>query len=204
MIDNFEEEDMFTDFDVPTRKMLTGNLLMILCCVFYLAWWLLAFKPTAPVKGMKSGWLLIPALLLGVAAVWQIGSGSGAVENQMKLLSGTSVLIGGVVAYIILLAGTSVLLKRQVTTELFLIVGWAVLMFLELNALHGMGPFTKIMTVLLLAEIIIAAIVSLICYLLYYNLDRLKGYVDGMIPLLLIMAMMAVVTIRVIVSGGKI
>lgn len=36
---------MFSDFDAQTRQMLTGNLLMIGCCIFYLAWWLIAFKP---------------------------------------------------------------------------------------------------------------------------------------------------------------
>lgn len=66
---------MFSDFDAQTRQMLTGNLLMIGCCVFYLAWWLIAFKPQGAVKGIRSGWLLIPALLLGVAAVIQIVQG---------------------------------------------------------------------------------------------------------------------------------
>ncbi|MCD8083680.1 MAG: hypothetical protein LUE86_09300 [Clostridiales bacterium] len=31
---------MFSDYDAQTRQMLTGNLLMIGCCVFYLTWWL--------------------------------------------------------------------------------------------------------------------------------------------------------------------
>ncbi|MCC8045030.1 MAG: hypothetical protein LIP12_05975, partial [Clostridiales bacterium] len=60
---------MFSDFDAQTRQMLTGNLLMIGCCAFYLAWWLIAFRPEDAVKGIRSGWLLIPALLFGVAAV---------------------------------------------------------------------------------------------------------------------------------------
>lgn len=47
---------MFAGFEVQTRKILTGNILMILCCIFYLAWWLVAFKPTGAIKGMKSGW----------------------------------------------------------------------------------------------------------------------------------------------------
>ncbi|MCD8104465.1 MAG: hypothetical protein LUF35_05565 [Lachnospiraceae bacterium] len=66
---------MFSDFDAQTRQMLTGNLLMIGCCAFYLAWWLIAFKPEGAVKGIRSGWLLIPALIFGVAAVMQIAQG---------------------------------------------------------------------------------------------------------------------------------
>ena len=30
---------MFSNFDEPTRQMLTGNILMVICCAFYLAWW---------------------------------------------------------------------------------------------------------------------------------------------------------------------
>ncbi|MCD7955667.1 MAG: hypothetical protein LUG93_07945 [Lachnospiraceae bacterium] len=192
---------MFADFDVQTRKMLTGNILMVLCCIFYLAWWLLAFKPSGAIKGMKSGWLLLPAFAFGVAAVYQIAGGSGSVDSQQKLFSGNSIIIGSVAAYIILFAGTAVLLKRQVTTELFLIVGWTALMFLELNALYGMGHYTRTVMILLLVITLVAAAASLVCYLLYYNLDKMKGYVDGMIPLLLVVVMMAVVTVSAAVSG---
>ncbi len=73
---------MFSDFDVQTRQMLTGNLLMIGCCIFYLAWWLITFKPQGAVKSLRSGWLLVPALLFGVAAVVRIVQGSGAVESS--------------------------------------------------------------------------------------------------------------------------
>ncbi|MCD8004148.1 MAG: hypothetical protein LUE91_00585 [Oscillospiraceae bacterium] len=64
---------MLSRLDAQTNQMLAGNLLLILCCVFYLLWWLIAFK----VKGIKSGWLLIPAALCGLAAVWEIIRGSG-------------------------------------------------------------------------------------------------------------------------------
>ncbi|MCD7956566.1 MAG: hypothetical protein LUG93_12660 [Lachnospiraceae bacterium] len=191
---------MFSDFDAQTRQMLTGNLLMIGCCAFYLAWWLIAFKPEGAVKGLRSGWLLIPALLFGVAAVTQIVQGSGVVESEALLFPQNAVLIGGVVVYIVLLVGTSVLLKRQVTTELFLIVGWTTLMFLELNALFALGQFTKSAVLLLLVITSIAAVVSMICYLLYYDLDKVKGYVDGMIPLLLVAVMMAVITVGAVIS----
>ncbi|MCD8076700.1 MAG: hypothetical protein LUF27_17055, partial [Lachnospiraceae bacterium] len=148
---------------------------MIGCCVFYLAWWLIAFKPEGAIKGIRSGWLLIPALLFGVAAVMHIAQGSGAVESDALLFPRNAVLIGGVVIYVVLLVGTSVLLKRQVTTELFLIVGWTTLMFLELNALFAQGQFTRSTAILLLVITLIAAVVSMICYLLYYGLDKVKG-----------------------------
>lgn len=188
---------MFSQYDLQTREMLTGNLLLMACCGFYLAWWLIAFKPTGAVKGMKSGWLLFPALLFGVAAVVQIVRGSSA-EGREALFPRTAILVGGVLAYVILLAGTSVLLKRQVTTELFLIVGWTVLLFLEINGLFALGWCSRAAALGFLAAAVAVAAVSLICYLLYYDLDSVKGYVDGMIPLLLVAGMMLAVTVGVV------
>lgn len=190
---------MFSQYDLQTRQMLTGNLLLVGCCVFYLAWWLIAFRPEGAIKGMKSGWLLIPAFLFGIAAVVQIVRGSN-VDSQTALLPRTAALVGGVVVYIVLLAASSMILKRQITTELFLIVGWTVLMFLEVNGLFALGQYSKTTTVSVLVITVIAAIISLICYLLYYNLDSVKGYVDGMIPLLLVAVMMAAVTVSVVCS----
>ncbi len=187
---------MFSNYNIQTRQMLNGNLLLVTCCVFYLAWWLIAFKPEGAIKGFKSGWLLIPAFIFGLLGVIQITKGSNVSSNL--ILSRNTILIGGVMAYIILLLGTAIFLKRQVTTELFLIVGWTVLAFLELNALYSLGEFSRTVTILFLVISVIAAIISLVCYLLYYNLDSVKGYIDGMIPLLMVAVMMIAITIGVV------
>lgn len=81
---------MFSQYDLQTRQMLTGNLLLAACCEFYLAWWLIAFEPTGAVKGIKSGWLLFPALLFGAAAVVQIVWGSSR-EGLPTCPSGSAV-----------------------------------------------------------------------------------------------------------------
>ncbi|MCD7982282.1 MAG: hypothetical protein LUF32_08240 [Clostridiales bacterium] len=191
---------MFSHFDLQTKQILTGNFFLILCCAFYLAWWMIAFKPVGAVKGMKSGWLLLPAVVFGVVAILQIVRGSGVADSQSALFSQTAVLIGGVIVYIVLLVATRLLLNRQVTTELFLIVGWTVLMFLEVNALFAQGQYSRAAVIVMLVITVIAAAVSLVCYLLYYNLNSVRGYVDGMVPLLIIAVMMFAVTVSVMRS----
>ncbi len=191
---------MFSDFDSQTRQLLTGNLLLVACCIFYLAWWLIAFHPTHAVKGFKSGWLLIPAFLFGVWAVAEIVRGCGAAQAERLLLPRAGIVLAGIVLYFLLLAGTLLLLKRQVTTELLLIVGWTVLMFLELNALYGLGHFTETEAILFMIVTVLAALISLFCYLLYYNLDSVKGYADGTIPLVLTALMMIVTTVYTVFS----
>ncbi len=189
---------MFASLEPHTKQILTGNLLMILCCVFYLAWWLIAYKPQGAVKGMKSGWLLIPAFVLGVAGFVVIARGASSAAPAARLMPGAWIGIGGSAAYVILLAATSGALHRPVTTELLLIVGWTTLMFWEMNVLYGLGEFGRTGAVSLLAVIVISAVISLICYLLYYNLDAVKGYADGTVPLVLTAVMMAVVDLCVI------
>ncbi|MCD8316307.1 MAG: hypothetical protein LUB61_02735 [Eggerthellaceae bacterium] len=191
---------MFSEFDADTSQMLIGNLLLVGCCIFYLLWWIIAFKPVRPIKGFKSGWLVIPALILGVLSIVFIVRGSCFLDDGYELLIPKWItFVGGIVVYIALLAATSIFLHRQVTTELFLIIGWLVIMFLEISALYALGDYGLGASIAWLIICSVAAVVSLICYLLYYNLDAVKGYVDGMIPLVLLGGMMVAVTISVCV-----
>ncbi|MCD8158413.1 MAG: hypothetical protein LUD77_05810 [Clostridiales bacterium] len=190
---------MIYRLDEQTKQILAGNVLLIICCLFYLAWWLLAFKPTGAVKGMKSGWLLLPAFVFGLAGIAEIVRGNEPLKLQTGLMPGSFILVGGIAAYLILYGLTSVALKRQVTTELFLIVGWAVLMFSELNALYAEEHFSKFTDVVFIIITAAAVAVSLICYILYYKLDSTLGYYDGAIPLILAAVIPAVISIVVII-----
>lgn len=179
----------------PARQMLLGDILLAGCCVFYLLWWILAFNPAGAVRGMRSGWLLIPALVLGIASVILIIRGAGRADTAGSFFSAGTVFIAGAFSYAALLLVTRFAFHRQVTTELFLIVGWTALAFLEVNALCGLGLITRNGTVCLFAAAVIAAVVSMICYLLYYDLADWAGYVDGMIPLCLAGVFMAVLAV---------
>jgi len=53
--------------------------------------------------------------------------------------------------------------------------------------------------VLWFVMIIISAAVSMICYILYYGLDEVKGYIDGMVPLLIIGVVMCILTVAIVV-----
>jgi hypothetical protein len=68
---------------------------------------------------------------------------------------------------------------------LALIVGWGVLALAEINALYGLGLFSRRLSIGLIIIIITSVVISLICYVLYYRLDKKAGYIVGMIPLLL-------------------
>ncbi len=193
---------MIFEANHPASQMLWGNLLLVACCVFYLLWWVLAFKPTGAIKGFKSGWLLIPAVILGIAAVVLIIKGSTSLPTVRSFFSPGVVLVAAIAAYIALLAVTQIAFHRQVTTELFLIVGWTALVLLEGNALYGAEIITQNSALILFAAATLIALLSMVCYLLYYGLGTWAGYVDGMIPLLLVAIYMALLSI-VIAHGGS-
>lgn len=182
---------MLHNWDFQTRQIFLGNLLLILCCIFYLTWWLLAFKPVNPIKGMKTGWLLLPAFAAGIAAVVLVSKGLRGTSLHPGLFPSGWVLWGGILAYAILLPVTKFLLHRPVTTELFLIVGWAVLALSEISTLYGRGVFhhgTALTFVLVIAA---GTGISLLCYVLYYRLSAVSGFLDGMVPLLMAALVMA-------------
>ena len=176
------------------KQILTGNILLIFCCLFYLSWWLIAFKPEGAVKGIRSGWLLIPAAACGLAAVIMICKGISATAKEERLIPVLLIFAAGVIVYFVLLAGTWFIMKRQVTTELFLIVGWAALAAAEVSALFACGSYSKTAAIIFIVFIIIMAAVSMVCYLLYYNLDSVKGYIDGIIPLAIVAVMTGIMS----------
>ena len=179
------------DLGLPAKQIFWSNILLIVCCVFYLVWWLLAFKPTGAIKGMKTGWLLIPAFIAGLAAIILAVKGLQSSSLKTALFPGGLLLWGGIAAYLALLAVTRLLFQRQVTTELFLIVGWAVLALSEINALYGAEQFSHGLATIFAVVIGVAMLISLVCYVLYYNLGNRAGYFDGMIPLLMVALVMA-------------
>ncbi len=179
------------EMERSVRLVLMGNLLLIVCSLFYLLWWILAFKPVGAVKGMKSGWLLLPALIFGVAGVFWIVQGIQGAQMQQSLLSLGKIMLFAAVAYLLLAAGTWALLKRPVTTELLLIVAWTALTLAEIHMLWGTGIFQPSAAQAFAAVTLVFGLVSMIAYIRYYHLDAVTGYIDGMIPLILAAVMMA-------------
>jgi hypothetical protein len=188
------------DFDFPVKQIFRNNILLIVCCVFYLTWWLLAFKPTGSIKGMKTGWLLIPAFTAGVAAIILAVKGILSAPISASLFPGGILLWGGIAAYLIFLMITLLFFKRPVTTtELFLIVGWAVLALSEINTLYGIGRFSHRLAVIFAVVIGVAMLISLVCYILYYHLGDRAGYFDGMVPLLMTALVMSGISVVMVV-----
>ncbi|MDD3230962.1 MAG: hypothetical protein PHE09_17365 [Oscillospiraceae bacterium] len=187
------------NLSVTAKQIFKSNILLLICCVFYLVWWLLAFKPTGAIKGMKTGWLLVPASVTGLVSIILAVRGIQSASVRLTLFPNGLLVWGGIAIYFILLAVTHLLFQRPVTIELFLIVGWTTLALSEINVLYGIGRFSHALTVIFAVIVGIAALISLICYVLYYNLGNRASYFDGMIPLLIVALVVAGISAAMVV-----
>lgn len=172
-------------WDAPARQIFAGHLLLVVCCGFYLAWWCRAFCPGAAVPrvGGLSGVLLGAAAAAGLGGLGVLLAGIRRIAHGPGLLPGGAVLWGGAAAYALLLAFTLLVLGRPVTTELALIVGWAVLELTALNVLYGASRLSAGCAAGLMVLTAAAFAASMVCYVLYYRLSAQAGFVSGILPL---------------------
>ena len=183
------------------RKTITGQVFLIICCIFYLIWWYRGYRPGVMVKrvGGINGILLLITAALGVAGV--IFSLQGLSMTGVPKINPYIIAVGGIAFYIAALLITKLLFHRIVTTELFLIVGWTMLEITVINRLNAAGILSDGNFTLMGVVITAACIISLILYVAYYQMEEMKAFYAAMIPLITEAAAMATL-VGIILSGG--
>ena len=163
-----------------------GQALLIICCVFYLIWWGVAFRPShgdSHTHGID-GILLLATAIVGLSGLAVNMMGIVKTPPEKGFISGLIIIATGIVTYLILLYGTRVFLHRQVTSELFLIVGWSMLEVASINRAFAWETVTIDKAVIFIIITAIAAVLSLFFYLQYYRVKPMTGYLFGMVPLI--------------------
>lgn len=173
----------FRSFTPAIRELFFGNLFLLLCSLFYLAWWILCFHPHSS-GGTGGAVCLTIAFGTGIAAVVLMSLGIYSLSQDSKGLPIGYILFGGILLYVILLMVTVLLFHRQTTSELLILHIWVVLEISAVTVLHGISRFGLVRTAILLVLIGTATVIGLICYVLYYRLDGISSYQDGMVPLI--------------------
>lgn len=178
--------------------MILGELLCVGCCAFYLAWWSVAFHPVRSYPLWLKAALFIPMLGLGLGGcgVMLLGvRGLCAANAELRVWP---LVIGAIAIYVLLLIVSNLLLHRQVTTELFLIMATSALQVCVVYAFGFVGVWSGTLCLFLYTLIVAVALASLICYLRYYELPPMSAFRVAMVPLVLIgvsMGLMAVLTV---------
>jgi hypothetical protein len=168
-------------------KITVGQILLIICCIFYLVFWSISYKPDQTVNrgaGLSGLFLLITAVC-GITGVFFSVQGVNSITPHVAAkLNGTLLIAGGVIAYILLLLITTRFFKRPVTTELLLIVSWMVLELTVISTLNAGGRLSDLRFWIMLVIIEAAFILSMVLYVLYYRMEPMKAYYAAMIPLI--------------------
>lgn len=168
-------------------KIAVGQILLIICCIFYLIWWSISYRPDVEVNraGGLNGILLMITAFCGLAGVFVSIYGANVIPktSRMKITGGQAV-IGWILLYVILLIVTRFIFRRQVTTELLLITGWAALEITVISSLDGAGKLSDTRFFILFAVIVAAVLVSMILYVLYYRMEEMKAFYAAMVPLI--------------------
>ncbi len=83
------------------RSIIIGQLSLIVCCIFYLIWWSLCYKPNVVVDrldGIRGALLLITALC-GLVGVCFSVHGMGMLSVQHLMFSGSKIIGVGILTY---------------------------------------------------------------------------------------------------------
>ena len=178
------------------KNIITGQILLILCCAVYLVWWYRGFRPGVYVSraGGVNGILLLITAALGLAGI--VFSLMPAEEIREPLISQGKIVICGIAAYIVLMLVTKLIFNRIVTTELFLIVGWTILETVVTDRLYAIGSISG--NGFTATAIIIAAafLIGIVLYVAYYRMEEMKAFYAAMVPLIVdAIAMAAIIGI---------
>ncbi len=181
----------FRHFTAPLREIFAGNLLLLLCSLFYLAWWAVSCRPNSS-GGSAGVFWITAAFITGIAATGLMSVGINSISDVSKALPVRFILMGCAALFFILLLVTSIVFHRPVTSELLIIHIWAALELSAVAVLCGSGQLGMGRAAALAALVGIATIAALICYILYYRLDGTARYWIGMVPLMTDALVMAV------------
>ena len=182
------------------KRILLGQILLIICCIFYLVWWYRGYRPGISVSriGGVNGALLFATAAFGVAGL--ICSLTRVQTRIEYKISPMLIVIGGIALYFAVMLITRFAFQRIVTTELFLIVGWIMLEMTVINRLYAAESLTNGKFLMMCAVIALAFVVSIILYAAYYRMEEMRAFYAAMVPLITEAAAMAVLTV-VMITG---
>ena len=167
------------------RRIITGQVLLIICCILYMVWWYRCYRPGEAVNriGGANGMLLLSTAAFGIAGVVLSLTKVPAIRSPK--IESIWILTAGIAAYVILLLITRFAFNRIVTTELILIVGWTMLEIAVICNLNAAGGLSERGFTFMCVVIALAFIISVILYVAYYRMEEMRAFYTAMVPLIL-------------------
>lgn len=202
----------FAQLPLPFQKIVQGQISLIVCCLLYIVWWVIAFHPHATRMNKIQGNIPLLFVLVtaglgldyasgGIYTICQDGIGS-LVTSPIVASVATGIvvvlMVAGVVAYALLAIGSVKILRRKLTSELLFMTMWTVLEIIIIEVVEitriGMAEVSKFPSVVVIA---FSTCVGLGCYLGYYKLPPWPAFYLAMVPLIVDALAMAFVTCQI-------
>jgi hypothetical protein len=158
-----------------------GELLLVVCSVCYLVWWVLTSRPAGRVG--HGGPFLAGAVLAGLGGIVLLAVGVASLVARASWPALAATVVGGVLVGALLVHLTSTVAHRPLTTELPLIVVWGTAQVAAGVSLWTSGELGTPAAVAWFVATAVATLVGLACYLVFYRLDPVPAYRVGMVPL---------------------
>ena len=167
------------------NRILLGQILLVVCCVVYLIWWSISFRPGQEVSrtGGFRGVLLLLTAVSGLAGVFLSVMGLNEIPKGTEKLNAFVICLAGLVLYFGAMFVTTRFFSRPVTTELVLITGFLVLELCTVNALNAAGRLSDGRFAVMLAVNAAAFAAGMILYVLYYRVEAWRAFYLAMVPL---------------------
>lgn len=165
-------------FSTNEWKIFIGNALMIATSLFYILWWRASFwNPAA------GGIFISLAIITGLASVAIIAV--SALEATTRGLSESIIILAALPLYVALFFITTGPLHRPLTSELLIIIVWAVAEFSAVNLLYSCRRFNLAGAIAGTAIVSAAVIAGLVCYVRYYTFpaNSTERFWQGIYPL---------------------
>lgn len=190
---------LFNNFSPALWKFLDGNVMLLICIIFYLAWWVVTFKPGKTYRA-RQGFFIAVAFIAGILSILYISAGIVEFGQDPWILPAKFILIGAVLFFLTLLAITTKAFHRQLTSELIIIHIWAVLEIAMIDILYSHANISHFVVWTYAGFVAISIVASLFCYVVYYSLCEEARYKTGMIPLALA-GLCAIVMVLILLAG---
>lgn len=162
-------------------------------------WWVTSNRPglSFPLSADSS---IIAAFLTGVAAIILMLLGINTLTHDSTSTSILTIVLITTVSFFITLFISGIMFHRPATSELFIIHLWLALELSVISVLYGSGRFSMVQTGVLSVLVLLASVVGLICYVLYYRYDEIGRLLVGSIPLATDAVLMVIMLIMLAIS----
>lgn len=89
------------------KPIFIGNVLLIVCSIFYLIWWSVSFRPKGHAPFWLSGGLFLLTFAFGIVGVYWVAKAMMESSVKREFIPTNIVMFGAIISFVVLFLFTS-------------------------------------------------------------------------------------------------